>query len=296
MSIRKYIAYLRAVETGSITQTANELGYTQSAVSKMIADLENEWQVRLLNRGRAGIELTSEGLALLPAIRAVVKDYYDLGFAVSELHGLQSGLLRIGCFTSLSTSVLPNVLKAFHEKYPNIRIQLFNGEYEDIALWLRRGTVDCGFLALPAAPEFETTFLLRDSFVAILPEEHPLAHDEVFPVARLAQESFIKLNEMPDLEVDHFLDSLPERPHVAYEATNDFALLAMVESGLGVSVVHDLILHPRHYRLVRLPLDVTQFRDVGVAIRKDGAPSSITKLFLEHVLSCREHLAAFESV
>ena len=183
MSIRKYIAYLRAVETGSITQTANELGYTQSAVSKMIADLENEWQVRLLNRGRAGIELTSEGLALLPAIRAVVKDYYDLGFAVSELHGLQSGLLRIGCFTSLSTSVLPNVLKAFHEKYPNIRIQLFNGEYEDIALWLRRGTVDCGFLALPAAPEFETTFLLRDSFVAILPEEHPLAHDEVFPVA-----------------------------------------------------------------------------------------------------------------
>lgn len=296
MSIRKYIAYLRTVETGSITQTANELGYTQSAVSKMIADLESEWQVRLLTRGRAGIELTSEGLALLPAIRAVVKDYNDLGFAVSELHGLQSGLLRIGCFTSLGTSVLPNVLKAFHEKYPNIRIHLFNGEYEDIALWLRRGMVDCGFLALPASAEFETTFLLRDSFVAILPEDHPLAHAEVFPVSRLAQENFIKLNEMPDLEVDHFLDSLPEKPHVTYEATNDFALLAMVESGLGVSIVHDLILHPRHYRLVRLPLDVTQRRDVGIAVKKDAAPSSITKLFIEHVLSCQEQLRDFASI
>ena len=296
MSIRKYIAYLRTVETGSITQTANELGYTQSAVSKMIADLESEWQVKLLTRGRAGIELTSEGLSLLPAIRAVVNDYEDLGFAVSELHGLRSGLLRIGCFTSLSTSVLPNVLKAFHEKYPNIRIQLFNGEYEDIALWLRRGTVDCGFLAMPSPAEFETTFLLRDSFVAILPEGHPLTGEPCFPVGALPEEDFIKLNENPDLEIDGFLDSLPVKPNVAYEVTSDFALLAMVESGLGVSIVHDLILHPRHYRVVRLPLDVTQFRDVGVAIKRDAAPSSITKLFIEHVQSCQEQLSAFEGI
>ena len=296
MSIRKYIAYLRTVETGSITQTANELGYTQSAVSKMIADLESEWQVKLLTRGRSGIELTSDGLTLLPAIRAVVKEYNELGFTVSELHGLRSGLLRIGCFTSLSTSVLPRILKSFHRNYPNIRIQLFNGEYGDISGWLRRGTVDCGFLAMPAAPEFETTFLLRDSIVAILPEGHPLAGESRFPVHRLTSEDFIKLNETPDMEIDRFLDSLPERPNIAYEATNDFALMAMVESGLGVSVVHDLILHPRRYRVVRLPLDVTQFRDVGLAIKRGAEPSSITKLFIEHVLSCREQLAAFGDI
>jgi len=296
MSIRKYIAYLRTVETGSITQTANELGYTQSAVSKMIADLENEWSVRLLNRSRSGIELTSEGVALLPAIRAVVKEYNDLGFAVSELHGIRSGLLRIGCFTSLSTSVLPNLLKSFHEAYPKIHIQLFNGEYEEIAQWLRRGSIDCAFLALPAAPEFETTFLLRDSFVAILPEGHPLADEPVFSVQHLTETDFVKLNELPDTEVDRFLDSLPFHPHVTYEATNDFALLAMVESGLGISIVHDLILHPRHYRLVRRPLDVTHYRDVGLAVRRDAPPSSITKLFMEHVVSNRKNLAAFDRI
>ena len=296
MSIQKYIAYLRTVETGSITRCAAELGYTQSAVSKMIADLESEWKVRLLVRGKTGIELTSEGLTLLPTIRAIIKDYNDLGFAVSELHGLRSGLLRIGCFTSLSTSVLPNALKSFHEEYPNIRIQLFNGEYEDIAAWLRRGTVDCGFLPLPAAPEFETTFLLRDSFVAILPEGHPMADEPVFPVARLAQENFVKLNEILDLEVHHFLDTLPIQPRIAYEATNDFTLLAMVESGLGVSIVHDLILHPRHYRVARLPLDMTHYRDVGLAVKKGIVPSSITKLFIEHILACRERFAAFESI
>ena len=296
MSIRKYIAYLRTVETGSITQTANELGYTQSAVSKMIADLESEWNVRLLNRSRSGIELTSEGVALLPAIRAVVKDYNDLGFAVSELHGIRSGLLRVGCFTSLSTSVLPDLLKTFHEAYPRIRIQLFNGEYEEIARWLRRGAIDCAFLATTAAQEFETTFLLRDSFVAILPEGHPMADEPVFRVQNLAETDFVKLNELPDTEVDRFLDSLPVQPRVTYEVTNDFALMAMVESGLGVSIVHDLILHPRHYRVVRRALDVTHYRDVGLCVRRDAPPSSITKLFLDHVFSRTEQLASFAEI
>lgn len=293
MSIRKYIAYLRTAENGSITQTAAELGYTQSAVSKMIADLENEWQVKLLIRGRSGIQLTGEGMTLLPAIRAVVRDYDDLGFAVSELRGLRSGLLRIGCFTSLSTSVLPNVLKDFHEEYPNIRIQLFNGEYGEIIDWLRQGKVDCGFLTMPAASDLETTFLLQDSFVAIVPQGHPLAAAPCFPVSRLPEEDFIKLNEMPDLELDNFLGTLPVAPRVSYEATNDFALLAMVESGLGVSIVHDLILHPQRYHVARLPLDVTQNRDVCIAVRRGSAPSTITQLFIDHVLSRQEHLVNF---
>ena len=124
MSIRKYIAYLRTVETGSITQAANELGYTQSAVSKMISDLEQDWQVKLLTRNHSGIEISSDGMVLLPTIREIVKDYEDLNFAVSELHGVQSGTLRLGCFTSLAISLLPEILKDFHQTYPNIQIQL----------------------------------------------------------------------------------------------------------------------------------------------------------------------------
>ena len=123
MSIRKYIAYLRTVETGSITQAANELGYTQSAVSKMISDLEQDWQVKLLTRNHSGIEISSDGMVLLPTIREIVKDYEDLNFAVSELHGVQSGTLRLGCFTSLAISLLPEILKDFHQTYPNIQIR-----------------------------------------------------------------------------------------------------------------------------------------------------------------------------
>lgn len=175
MSIRKYIAYLRTVETGSITQAANELGYTQSAVSKMISDLEQDWQVKLLTRNHSGIEISSDGMVLLPTIREIVKDYEDLNFAVSELHGVQSGTLRLGCFTSLAVSLLPEILKDFHQTYPNIQIQLMTGEYYEISEWLRRGAIDCGFLAIPASNDFETTPILHDTMVAILPKDHPMA-------------------------------------------------------------------------------------------------------------------------
>lgn len=78
--IHKYLAYLKTIETGSITQAAAELGYTQSAVSRMIADLEEHWDVPLLTRNRSGIEISSEGTQLLPILQSIVKGQEELNF------------------------------------------------------------------------------------------------------------------------------------------------------------------------------------------------------------------------
>lgn len=284
MSIRKYIAYLRTVETGSITQAASELGYTQSAVSKMISDLEQDWQVKLLTRNHSGIEISSDGMVLLPTIREIVKDYEDLNFAVSELHGVQSGTLRLGCFTSLAISYLPGILKDFHQRYPNIQIQLLTGEYYEISEWLRRGAIDCGFLAMPASNDFETTPLLRDTMVAILPEDHPMAHEEVFPLAQLPQEKFVRLMEIQDYEFNRLLDQHNVHPEITYDVTSDFALLSMVEAGLGVGLVHSILLRPERYHVACLPLDVEQSRVIGIAVKKGFLPSTITQLFCQHTI------------
>lgn len=82
--IHKYLAYLKTIETGSITQAAAELGYTQSAVSRMIADLEEHWDVPLLTRNRSGIEISSEGTQLLPILQSIVKGQEELSFAVGR--------------------------------------------------------------------------------------------------------------------------------------------------------------------------------------------------------------------
>ena len=282
MSIQKYIAYLKTIETGSITRAAAQLGYTQSAVSRMIADLEKGWGVTLLTRNRSGIEISSEGLMLLPKLQVICSGYESLNRTVAELHSHTSGSIRVGTFSSFSCGLLPAIIKDFHEAYPHITFNLLNGEYNEIAGWLRKGLVDCGFVALPAADDLDTTFLIQDSLVAVLPRDHPMAEAPYFPVDMLAYEDFINVREEQDYEIAKFLDELQQKPKIRYESSDDYAILSMVESGLGISVVHDLMLVPNRYNVVAKPFDLPIIRDIAVAVKKDAALSTIAQLFVDH--------------
>lgn len=282
VSIQKYIAYLKTIETSSITKAAAQLGYTQSAVSRMIADLEKSWNVTLLTRNRSGIEISSEGLMLLPKLQVICSGYESLNRTVAELHSHTSGSIRVGTFSSFSCGLLPAIIKAFHETYPHITFNLLNGEYNEIAGWLRKGLVDCGFVALPAADDLDTSYLVQDSLVAVLPKDHPMAEAPYFPVDMLAHEDFINVREEQDYEIAKFLDELQQKPKIRYESSDDYAILSMVESGLGISVVHDLMLVPNRYNVVAKPFDVPIIRDIAVAVKKDATLSTITQLFVDH--------------
>jgi len=282
MSIQKYIAYLKTIETGSITRAAAQLGYTQSAVSRMIADLERSWDVTLLTRNRSGIEISSEGLMLLPKLQVICSGYESLNRTVAELHSHTSGSIRVGTFSSFSCGLLPSIIKSFHETYPHISFNLHNGEYNEIAGWLRKGLVDCGFVALPTADDLDASFLVQDSLVAVLPQGHPMADAPYFPVEMLSHEDFINVREEQDYEIAKFLDELQQKPKFRYESSDDYAILSMVEAGLGISVIHDLMLIPNRYNVVAKPFDVPIVRDIAVAVKKDAAPSTITQLFVDH--------------
>ena len=99
-SIQKYMAFVKTVEYGSFTKAAEVLSYSQSGISRMIRDLENEWNVSLLERSRGGVRLTSDGVTLLPHAKRVCQEYQKLQMEVDELNGLQSGIIRIGTFSS----------------------------------------------------------------------------------------------------------------------------------------------------------------------------------------------------
>lgn len=282
ISIQKINAYIAAVEAGSITSAAKQLNYTQSAVSRMVSDLESEWNVSLLIRNRSGVEISAEGATLLPILKMICKDYDNLNYAISELHGVQAGLIRIGSFSSMSTGWLPKMIKAFNLEYPNIDFELINGEYSDIISWIRKGKVDCGFIKLPTSQDLDARFLFKDELVAVLPKNHPLSSNPYFPKEALKTEKYIGLKEEQDYDISQFLDSLDENIDVRYAVSNDYAVLTMVECGLGISVVHDLILRPNRYDIVKKPFSPQQFRDIGIATRKGFTPSTVTALFLQH--------------
>ncbi|WP_371381014.1 LysR family transcriptional regulator [Sporomusa aerivorans] len=283
MNIQKYEAFLKTVECRSLTKAAQELGYTQSAVSHMLNALETEWSVTLLTRDRSGVSVTSDGLQLLPLIRKVCNANRELLNQVGELHGLEAGVIRIGTFTSVSVHWLPKMIKTFHSEYPNIDFELLHGDYTEIENWILEGRADCGFLRLPAKADLESIFLEQDRLLVILPEQHPLADCDYFPITKLADEPFILLEEGPENEITKIFAENGIRPNVRFTARDDYAIISMVECGLGISILPELVLHRTPYKVVKRELATPAFRKLGIVLKDTRYASPAVKRFLDYL-------------
>lgn len=283
MNIQKYMAFVKTVEYGSFTKAAEILNYSQSGISRMINDLEKEWKVVLLERGKSGVRLTSDGMKLLPHAKSVCVEYEKLQMEIDELNGLQSGLIRIGTFSSVATHWLPNIIKEFQRTYPGIDYELLLGDYTEIEGWISDGRVDCGFLRLPTCSDFETIFLEQDRLLAILPEKHPLVRFDKVPVAALCDEPFMLLEKGAKTEVSEIFERCNLKPKVHFTTWDDYAIMSMVESGLGLSILPELILKRVPYQIVAKELDVPAYRKIGVALRSKKTASLAVKRFLEYL-------------
>ena len=268
MNIQKYMAFVKTVEYGSFTKAAEMLNYSQSGISRMINDLEKEWKVVLLERGKSGVKLTSDGTNLLPHAKSVCVEYEKLQMEVDELNGLQSGLIRIGTFSSVATHWLPNIIKEFQKVYPNIDYELLLGDYTEIETWILEGRVDCGFLRLPTHTEFETIFLEQDRLLAILPENHPLAQLEKVPVAALCEEPFMLLEKGGKADSIAIFERCNMTPNVRFTTWDDYAIMSMVESGLGISILPELILKRVPYRIVAKAVSYTHLIWAVLSVNK----------------------------
>ena len=187
MNIQKYMSFVKTVEYGSFTKASEILNYSQSGISRMIGDLEKEWNMCLLERDHSGVKPTSDGLRLLPFAKKLCDDFDRLQMEADNLNDLSSGIIRIGTFSSVATYWLPNIIMEFKKDYPNIEYELLIGDYDEIESWITDGRVDCGFICLPASPGIETIFLEEDAFLAILPNEHPLLKYEKVPLKELSK-------------------------------------------------------------------------------------------------------------
>lgn len=283
MNIQKHMAFVKTVEYGSFTKAAEILNYSQSGISRMINDLEKDWNVTLLERGKAGVKLTSDGLRLLPYAKNVCSEYEKLLMQVDEINGLQSGLIRIGTFSSVATHWLPNMIKAFQTDYPNIDYELLLGDYKEIEEWIITGRVDCGFIRLPVRHDLETIFLEQDKLFAILPQNHPLTNLEKIPVTAFCNEPFILLEKGANAEVSEIFERCNLTPNTHFTTWDDYSIMSMVESGLGISILPQLILKRTPYKIVAKELDVPAYRNIGLALRNKKTASLAVKRFLDYL-------------
>ena len=288
--MQRYIALLKVIEAGSFTKAASLLGYTQPALSQMIASLEKELSIKILYRSRYGIRLTPEGERLYPSICSSVLQYEAMRRTADEIRGLESGIVRIGTISSISCHWLPGVIRAFWRDYPNIQIVLHQGDYTSIPEWVRTGAVDFGFVNPRAIRGMETTTIKSGEFRAVLPKEHPLAAQASLTLNDLADEPFLLLEEGAYSEPLEAFQAAGINPNIKLRVHDDYSIMSMVEQGLGVSILADLVLRKTSYDVVPVPIEPTITRTIGIVAKDKNALPLASKEFIRYLVERQDSL------
>lgn len=279
--MNRYLALQKIVELGSFSKAAEALGYTQSAMSQMITSLENECSIKLVNRYRTGTKLTLEGAELYPYIETFANQYRAIQEKIKEIKGLDTGIIRMGTISSISVHWLPGLLKEFQAQHPSVEFVIHQGDYTSIQEWIKNGTVDFGFVNPSAANGIKTIELKQGEMLAVLPENHPLTKLDVIPLKELKREPFILLEE------GHYYEPLEAfriagiTPNIKYTLHDDYAIMAMVEAGLGVSILAELVLHRTHYHIVLRPTEPPVIRTIAIGYKDTASLPMAAKRFIE---------------
>ncbi|WP_194542291.1 LysR family transcriptional regulator [Paenibacillus sp. FSL W7-1279] len=285
MSINKFKVLLKVVELGSLTQAAEVMGFTQSGVSHMISSLEDEFGFSLLIRNRSGAKLTTNGEEILKTIREILKWNEHLEQQVASIHGIELGTIHIGTFTSVGVHWLPGIIQDFQRDYPHIEIRLVEGDYREIEDWIAEGKIDCGFLSLPTSDTFDAIPLHQDPMLVLLPMEHPLSSEDSITLSQIENEPFIMPSKGSDYDVNRMLEKARIKPDIKYTLGDDYAIMAMVEKGLGISILPELVLRGQQRNIRLIELKEKSFRSLGIAVNSMREISPATKRFLDYVKS-----------
>lgn len=277
MDIQKYYALLRSIELGSFSAAAEELGYTPSGVRQMAEAVEREVGFSLLLRSRSGIQPTGACRVLLPRIHELIRTERLLQLDAAELQGLTLGSVTIGAFPSVATNYLPAVVKQFHQDFPKISVSLREGTYQELENWMGNHQVDFCVYSGGVNPDADWFPLYQDPMLAVLPPDHPLAHLSTFPIEKFGDEPFI----MPggrdgEYGVVQLLEQNHIHPRIEFSTIENYSAIALVECGLGVSIMNKGVTLGRRNNVVMLPIDPPQFITIGVEILslKAGSPAA----------------------
>ena len=281
MQFQQLQYFVAVAETRHFTRAADLVHVAQPSLSQQIKALERELGADLFRRARGNITLTDAGEALLPLARRILADADTARHEVQEVAQLRSGRVRLGATPSLCTGLLPDVLRAFHDRYPGIRLMIEEGGSHDLVRLLARGALDLALVVLPLpspSPALTTVELLREDLVVV---SSPEARAPGGPgrrtvrVADLESEPLVMFRHGYDLRELTVAACRAEgfEPDFAVEGGEMDAVLGFVRAGLGVAVVPRMVATRSGRGLRVTPLARPGLRrTIALAHRSDVAP------------------------
>ena len=285
MTILSYQIFKTVVEMGSFHKAADILGLTPSAISHAISSFENELGFSLLVRSKAGISLTNYGEHLLPYVNVVLNSDESLQQAISELNGLKKGKVKIGVFSSVCTTWLPNIMRSFNSKFPEIDIEVFQGTYDDVSYWLKNVVVDLGFLSVSSSKDIPIEPLFTDPLVCVVSKEiaATLDHDYM-TIEDMKQHQFVTQRECTDADIQNFLKTNKLDVKSSYHVVDDLSTIALVEKGFGICLMPQLTMTDIPYDVVSYPTRPAASRIIGVAAVNPEFMAPAVRSMYKHII------------
>ncbi|MGV9882187.1 LysR family transcriptional regulator [Streptomyces sp. NPDC003006] len=277
MQFQQLHYFVAVAETRHFTRAAEQVHVSQPSLSQQIRALEKELGAELFSRARGNITLTDAGEALLPLARRILADADTARIEVQELAQLRRGRIRLGATPSVCTGLLPDVLRAFHDRHPGIQLLIEEGGSHDLVRELARGALDLALVVLPLpspSPALTTVELLREDLVVVSsPRARRLG--EAVRIADLQGERLVMFRHGYDLRELTVAACRAEgfEPEFAVEGGEMDAVLGFVRAGLGVAVVPRMVAERSGSDLRMTPLSRPSLRrTIALAHRSDVAP------------------------
>lgn len=285
MTLLSYQVFKTVADQGSFRKAADILGLTPSAISHTVASMENELGFSLLNRSKSGVTLTNYGEHLLPYVNAVLNSDESLQQAIAEFNGLKQGKVKVGCFSSVCTNWLPDVLHSFQKEFPDISIEVFQGTYDDVVYWIKNGIVDFGFLSVSSAGDIPIEPLYKDPLLCIVPKGmKKLEPKEYMEIDEMRHHQFVTQRESTDADIQNFLKENSLDIQSNYHVVDDLSTIAIVAHGFGICIMPEMVMNDIPYEVDCYPVKPDAYRIIGIATLNPEFMAPAARTMYNHVL------------
>ncbi|MBQ6360770.1 MAG: LysR family transcriptional regulator [Lachnospiraceae bacterium] len=289
MDDRKIRCLLTVLKTGSINSAAESLNATQSGLTQTMNTIESELGFKILKRTNRGVVLTEEGERILPAIRTLDLDFKSLEMKAEEIRKDRRSTIRIGTYSSIANSWLPEMLSRYEQVCPDISFEIMIGT-DEIMEWLASEKVDMLLADESAAEGFKWYPIMQDDFFVAAPVSFAISSLDAVGEDDLLDYPMIIGTQNTNKE----FREIPERMRgkvIRVGSDDDTTIIRMVSKGLGVSIMAGLSLQqmiPEDVRIIRFRPRTCRVIGAVLPLKAVWAARLFTKFLIDQANSSTE--------
>lgn len=296
MDLRHLRYFIAVAEELHFTRAARRLHIAQPPMSRQIRELEEELGVTLLNRTRRQVELTDAGQVFLIKARQVLRAAESAVLETQRAERGETGKLAVGFFEQTAYTLLPPILRAFHQRFPEVDVQLRWFPVIGQVSALEQGEVDIAFVRpVTDLSAVSKQLLLTEAFVVAVPSSHPFATHDAVSLEECSEERIINYTQhlAPDyytaiMRACALAGFVPKRP---LDVGQVYTALGLVSAGVGIAFAPASVQRVHFDGLLYKPLRGRPLESVTYLAWLQPTPSILLKAFVDIAMQVMEEPA-----